>query len=407
MPARGARTLLGALAATCAAGSADAAWEAVPEVGLTTEVDNNARIVPQEQETSTRTALDARLRIRGFGERGEIYVEPRFVTDAYADERDEELASDDWFMSIRASRDARRASFGLRTDYRSENILRSEFDDPLAEDPSLGSDPVQTGSGTFGTFTEQRELFDVGFNSDFELSERTGIGVDLTGIDVTYPDSETTNRSDFTSSTLSATLTRLVSATSNIGVSVYGTSFDAERDDNQSDTIGFEVGYSRPLGPTATFGIDVGVTSTESSLLDAAGNRVTSTETGFTYGVEVEKRGETTTWRFGMSQAMRPSSRGFLAQRDDLRVSVVRQVGPRLAISAGIRGVRVDEPAGVGETSASDNYVRGTVAFEWTLTERWQLSAGYDGVTQEYNDPTEAASDSVFVTVRYRGVSRR
>ena len=61
--------LLG-FAALLATRGARAAWDLVPSVGLTTEVDDNARLLPTDQPTSTRTALDARLRMRSFGDRG-------------------------------------------------------------------------------------------------------------------------------------------------------------------------------------------------------------------------------------------------------------------------------------------------------------------------------------------------
>ncbi|HET7133853.1 MAG TPA: hypothetical protein VFJ95_16475, partial [Gammaproteobacteria bacterium] len=94
---------LAGLAAVLATRSVRAAWDVVPQVGLTTEVDDNARLLPVDQPSSTRTALDARVRMRSFGDRGEAFIEPRLVSDSYGDALDESLESNDVFLLTNAS----------------------------------------------------------------------------------------------------------------------------------------------------------------------------------------------------------------------------------------------------------------------------------------------------------------
>ncbi|HET8699098.1 MAG TPA: hypothetical protein VFO94_16565, partial [Gammaproteobacteria bacterium] len=180
---------LAGLVAVLATRSARAAWDVGPHVGLTTEVDDNARLLPVDQPSSTRTALDARVRMRSFGDRGEAFVEPRIVSDSYGDTRDQPLESNDVFLLTNAAYAFQHSDVQFQTNYRRESVLRSEIDSALPDNPADGGPgAIDTGAGALGTFTDERKRLDVGVNAGFVLSPRTTLRLEVARIDVGYPD---------------------------------------------------------------------------------------------------------------------------------------------------------------------------------------------------------------------------
>lgn len=398
---------VGALAAGCFA-TAHAAWDVVPQVGLTTEVDDNARLVPIEQETSTRTALDARLRLRSIGDRGEAFVEPRFVTDSYADPIDEPLESEDLFLLTRAIHDFGKTTFEFQSDYRHESVLRSEIDAALPEDPDLGGGTVDTGGGTVvGTFADDRERFDIGMSAEVTLSPRTNLRFELDRIDVGYPDSTNPNRSPFDDNTLGLVLTRLVDQRNQVGARVYVSDFHADLNDNDTEAFGVQGTFARPVSETWSFQFDAGVARTDYRFTADDGSIVANADSSFTFGAALEKETQLTTWTVGIGRTLDPNSNGFLSARDNLRVAVTHRFTQRLRTTAGLRGSRIDTPVEDAGTSDRD-YWRASFEIEWAMTPRWTLTTGLDRVTEEFVEAgADATSNAVMVGVRYRGLSQQ
>lgn len=396
----------GALAAGCFS-TANAAWDVVPQVGLTTEVDDNARLIPIEQETSSRTALDARLRLRAIGERGEAYIEPRFVTDSYADPVDEALESNDVFFLTRATHDFGTTVFDFRTDYRRESVLRSEIGAALPDDIDVGGG-IDTGGGTrVGTFADDRKRFDIGMSGEFELSPRTNLRLEGDRIDVGYPDNTNPNRSPFTDNTLGVVLTRLVDQRNQVSARVYASDFHADLNDNDTEAFGVQGTFARPVSENWTFQFDAGVARIDYSFRADDGTLVDNADSSFTFGAGIDKRSQRTTWSLGLGRSLNPNSNGFLSTRDDLQVRLLHRFTSRLRATAGLRGSRVDTPVEDAESSARD-YWRVSFEIEWAMTPRWMLTTGIDRVTEEFSEaPDDATSNAVIVGVRYRGLSQQ
>ncbi len=395
------------LAAGCFAAVAEAAWDVVPSVGLSTEVDDNARLVPIEQPTSSRTALDARLRLRAVGDRGEAFIEPRFVTDAYADPVDEPLESNDLFLLTRAVRDFGNTTLEFQSDYRRESVLRSEIDQALTDQPELGPELVDTGAGTtLGTFADDRERLDLGLNLEFALSQRTNLRLEAARIDVGYPDSTNTSRSPFDDNTVAAVLERLVDQRNEVSARVYVSDFHADLNNNDTDAFGVQGTFSRPVSETWTFQFNAGVARTDYRFTDDNGVIVDNADSSFTFGADFEKDSERTDWTVGLGRSIDPNSNGFLSTRDDVRMRVAHRFTQRLQASVGLRGSRIDTPV-EDEGDSERDYWRASFEIEWAITPRWRFRTGVDRVTEEFVEAgADATSNAVFVGVRYQGLSQ-
>jgi hypothetical protein len=384
-----------------------AAWEIVPRIGIITEVDDNARMQPVDQPSSSRTSLDARVRLRNFGARGEAYIEPRIVAESYANSRDRELENDDVFLTTRAAYNFTNTRIELLTDYRRESILRSELANPIIEDPLLGPELIDIGAGTLGTFTDRRERFDVGFNAQFTLSTRTNLRIETSYMDVNYLENQSADRSDFDNTTVAAVLTRLVDQRNRVSARFYVSDFNADQRNNETDAFGVEGLLTRPLTETWTFQLNAGVARTDFRLDDPLFGTLDDAESSFTYGITFDRRSQTTRWTIGAGRAIAPNPSGFLSQRDDVRLQWRRQLRPRLAASAGLRASQV---AGVAELAniTERDYVRASLEFEWAMRPRWLVTSGLDHASQETArfGGRDATSNAVYVGVRYEGLSR-
>lgn len=400
----GAALAAGSLAAAWFAPAARAAWDVVPEVGISTEVDDNARLVPIDQPTSTRTALDARVRLRAFGARGEAFIEPRFVTDSYADDVDKDLASDDVFLLARALYDFPSTSIEFVSDYSRQSVLRSEIDSAIGEDPALGPDPIDTGSGSLGTFTDLRERLDLGFATEFALSERTDLRLELSRIDVGYPEDTSLIRTPFDENTFAAVLTRAADQRNQVSASMYFSDFSAERNDNNTEAFGVQGSFARPLSQVWSLALDVGIARTDYSFIDGTGTLVDNADNSFTYGAAFRKTSQLTNWVIAFGRSIDPNSNGFLSTRDDVRIRVAHRLRPRLGLVAGIRGSRVETPTEASIESARD-YWRASIEFTWEMTPRWWLTTGLDHVREEFPSD-DARSNAVILGVRYHGLER-
>jgi hypothetical protein len=401
----GAALAAGSLAALWVAPAARAAWDMVPDIGISTEVDDNARLVPIDQPNSTRTALDARLRLRAFGDRGEAFIEPRFITDYYADAVDEELESNDSFLLARATYDFQTTSIEFVSDYSRQSVLRSEIDSAIGDDPALGPNPIDTGAGSLGTFTDLRERWDLGFATEFTLSERTDFRLELSRIDVGYPEDTSLIRTPFEENTLAAVLTRAADQRNEVSASVYFSDFTADRNNNNTEAFGVQGSFARPLSQTWSLALDVGIARTDYSFIDAAGTLVDNAENSFTYGASFRKASEVTNWVIAFGRSIDPNSNGFLSTRDDVRIRVAHRFRPRLSLVAGLRGSQIETPTEATIESDRD-YWRASVEFTWEMTPRWWLTTGLDHVREEFLTD-DARSNSVIFGVRYHGLERQ
>jgi hypothetical protein len=389
--------------------TAHAAWDTVPVVGLTTEVDDNVRLVLLDQPSSSRTALDARYRLRAFGSRGEAFIEPRIVTDSYADPIDEELESDDLFLITRAIYDFGETNIEFQSDYRRESVLRSEIGDAIGQAPELGPDPIDTGAGTLATFTDERERLDLAFNAEFTLSQRTNFRLETSRIDVGYENSANTPRTPFDNNTLAAVLTRLVDERNRVSARIYFSDFHAVRNDNNTNAWGVQGEFTRPVSETWTFLFNAGIARTDYSFIRAGtGTRFDNADNSFTFDLGFDKRSERTRWIIAFGRAIDPNSNGFLSQRDDARIRVEHAFTPRLSAAAGVRASRIDtvsEAAGDNER----DYVRASVELAWAMTPRWRLTTGLDRVSMEFIDAggAQATSNMFSIGVRYQGLSQQ
>jgi hypothetical protein len=309
-------------------------------------------------------------------------------------------------LLTRAIYDFGKTNIAFKTDYRQESVLRSEVVNAIDDNPDLGAPPVDTGAGTVGTFTDQRKRLDVGFNTEFTLSQRTNFGVELSRIDVGYPDSTTRARTPFDDNRVALVLTRLADRRNEVRARFYASDYHADLNNNDTNAFGVQGEFVRPLSETWTLNFSAGVARTDYTFTDSLGQIVSNANNGFIFDVALDKHSPLTTWSINVGKSLDPNSNGFLSTRDDVQAQVDHKFTQRLTLTAGLRASQVQS---VAESVVNDqrDYYRATFQVAWAMTRRWQVTAGFDRLTEEFNDNSEATSDAISVGIRYQGLSQQ
>src|SRR5688500_4751096 len=120
---------------------AHAAWDAVPEIGLLVDNNDNPRLEPTNPREAARRVIDARVTLSNFGERGNIFVEPRIRANSYADEEDEDLENDDKFFRSYGQYAWQTVTSGFYAEFQRRSIQSSEFRSASPADPNLPPPP--------------------------------------------------------------------------------------------------------------------------------------------------------------------------------------------------------------------------------------------------------------------------
>jgi hypothetical protein len=391
---------------------ASAAWEIVPDLELALEARDNARLnagsalLPDDDDGSTRMLFNGHFTMANVGPRGDLFIEPRIRTDAYADSEDAELESDDLFLDMRGERRWRTATAGLRSYFSKESILYSEVLEAEPVDPDF-DDPVAVDTGRLVRFDQDRDRVTLSPYVDVNISERSSLLFEARYLDIGYSGAAVSGRTDFNDTMFATGIVRQIDDRNRATAKLIVSNFEASANDNDTDTIGVEGSFSRVISDVWTFMLTTGLRRSDITFRDAQLAFVEDVDTNFALNLGFRKRSERSTLNLDVRRLIDPNSSGFLEQRDEFRVSVRRQMSPTLTGGLAFRAIDTNV-LGDAATYASRDYARIDMYLEWALTQAWSVGVNYDSIYQKFEDDTrDANSNSVSVSLGYRGLSRR
>ena len=174
-------------------------WEAIPDVRLEAETNDNPSLnmvgTTQLVDSASRLLADAALRIRNAEPRGEISFEPRVRTDAYAEEEAQALESTDVFLRSSGVHRGQTVRIGYSADIASERILGVEFLETLPTEP-IGDDPTAIVTSQVGV-NEKRTRLGVSPYVEIAMNSRSTLLLDGRIVDVDYESGMLLGRTDF------------------------------------------------------------------------------------------------------------------------------------------------------------------------------------------------------------------
>jgi hypothetical protein len=387
-----------------------AQWEAVPDVRLMAEMNDNPSLTATNTpdfavvDEATRMLADVVVRFRYSQPRGELTFEPRVRSDVYAEEEAQRLESTDVFLRSSGLHRGQTVRIGYAADIANERILGVEFLDTLPTDP--GPDDTTAVITTPVGVNEKRTRFGVSPYIEIEMNSRSTLVLDGRIVDVDYSSGAALGRTDFLERGIGGEYRRsLRSQRGTIGVRVFATGYEADLNANTSDTRGVELIYAREVTELWSWNISGG-TQRSDYALTSGGRRIRGTDDTPIFAVGVRKTAERSGMRAELMRRMTPDALGFVAPRDELRVSWQRAMSARVNGGIALRAVDAEGPPTGGE---GRRYGRLEFDVDWQLRPTWSLVAGYaySTVDEGFNVTDSTDSNALTLGIRYRGRSTR
>ena len=400
------------LVAGCAcftyATAAHADWEVIPDITLEAETNDNPTLnvssgaLPGTEPTvdsASRLLADVVLRLTRAEPRGEISFAPRVRGDASMDEDARAFESTDVFLRSNGVHRGQTVRVGYSADVARERILGVEFLETLPTGV-VGDDPSAIATTQVGA-NERRTRVGVAPYVDIELSSRGTIRLDGRIVDVDYDGGVGDGRTDFLERAIGGEYQRNLDERGTLAVRLFATGYEAALNNNLTDTRGFELIYAREVSDLWSWTVNGG-TQRSDFALTTGGRRIRGTDNTGTFGIGATKRGELSGMRAELQRRMSPDALGFVAPRDELRLSWQRMLSPRVN---GRMVLRAIDAEGVPTVVDSDRrYGRAEFDVEWRFRQQWWFVAGYAHATvRSALAVSGAESNALTLGVRYRG----
>jgi hypothetical protein len=404
----GACLIFGCACLTAARAYAD--WEAIPDIRLEAEVNDNPALNTfgstdtQFIDTASRMLADVVLGIRNVEPRGELVFEPRVRSDAYAEEEAQRLESTDVFLRSSGVHRGQTVQLGYRADLAQERILGVEFLDTLPTD--TGPDDTTAVITSPVGLNEKRTRIGVSPYLEIAMSSRGTLALEGRIVDVDYETGMAAGRSDFLERGIGGEYRRaLRGQRGTFGVRVFATGYEASLNANTTDTRGVELTYARDMSELWSWSIAAG-TQRSDYALTTGGRRIRGTDDTPIWGIGVRKTAQRSSMRTELFRRMTPDALGYVAPRDELRIAWDRAMTARVNGGLVLRAVDAEGPPTVPGTSR--RYGRLELDIEWQLRPTWSFVAGYAYATARSNVTVGDSADSNALTigVRYRGLSQ-
>ena len=393
-----------------ARGEAD--WESVPDITLEAEANDNPTLnsglgglpgeLPEIDSTS-RLLADVVLRLRNAGPRAELTFEPRVRRDMYAEDEAQALESTDVFLRSSGVHRGQTVRVGYLADIARERIVGVEFFETLPTEPVI-DDPTAIATNQLGA-NERRTRLGISPYVEIAFNSRSSLRLDGRIVDVDYAQGASAGRTDFLERAIGGEFRRSLDERGSLGVRVFATGYEASVNNNVTDTRGIELVYARELSELWSWSISAG-TQRSDFALSSGGRRIRGTDDTGVFGLNFSKRGERSGMRAELQRRMSPDALGFVAPRDELRVSWERTITPRVMGRVGVRAI---DAAGLPTVADSGRrFGRAELDVEWQFRQQWWLVAGYAHATaRSEGSSNSAGSNSLTLGVRYRGRSMR
>jgi len=386
-------------------------WEAVPDVTLQAETNDNPAINTtgatdtQLIDSANRLLADVILRIRNAEPRGEITFEPRVRSDSYAEDEAQILESTDWFLRSNGVQRGQTVQLGYSADLAQERLLGLEFLETLPTAP-IDDDPSAIATNQVG-INEKRTRVGLGPYIEIAMNSRSTVRIDGRLVDVDYANDAIPGRTDFLDRAIGGEYRRkLRDQRATLGVRLFASGYEATNNANTTDVRGIELVYGREMTELLSWSI-AGGTQRSDYALTTGGRRVRGTDDTPTFGLTIDKRGERSSMRTELQRRMSPDASGFVAPRDELRVSWTRLMSPRVA---GRMALRAIDAEGIPEVVGSERrYGRLELGLDWALRPTWSFIAGYsyEKARSDLTIGDPAESNALRIGVRYHGRSER
>jgi hypothetical protein len=388
------RKLTGAvLAVTAGAAVHAAAWEFSPILEAGYLFDDNYRLTVPGTEIEVNGPLaDVALEIRAITQANDFSITPRIRSTYFPN--DKELDATDYFTDLDWQYRGQRVRTRVQFNFAQQDIVNSE-----QPDAEVGTELGESDFGDAGRVlvSNRRTRYVLRPSLNYELSARRELQFELGATDVSFDREIVGAQVDYTTMGAAASIIFRNTERSSWSVRTRAGRYENNFTD-PTTALGAEVQWdSRTAADTRTF-VRFGAENVE--LVD--GQKETAWIAGGGVSFQVG-RNELFT---DLSRSIGPSSAGLVIARDQLRARWTRDMTPRLALLAGLRGTH-DDAVDSDSLYQARTYLTGDVGLQWRWQEEFSLRVVFDYTWQDFeNGVDNATSTGAMVSVTYQPVQR-
>ena len=351
------------------------------------EGDDNKRLRSSDEKGVVGVELRATVQLTRKTENSDIYVRGGLSSDRYDGDDDSGLDSDDQYLYAGGNWRGERSEFSIDGEFRRESSLLTEL-----EDTGLFED------------VERRVTKSISPQYEFNLFENTQLTTGLSYIDVEFPNSIPVSLTEYDFKSANVGISHDLTERSTVSLNVFHSIYEADTFDNDVDTTGANLRYSKTINETwFAYG---GVGYRESKFKNVvAGTTVRDDDTGALYEAGVVRQSETSRLELSLSNELQPSASGNINERDEYRLDYRRMITERW--TGGLNFLFLENQSVNSNNDSNDReYWSGELFGEYRLTPYWYLTGRYRHRDQEFDNSigsADADSDAVIFGIRYSG----
>ena len=346
--------------------SANAEWFFAPTLRAGGDFnDNPFQSIGTETPSESGYIAEASARFQYESQTSEFYIDPRVRTRNYGS--NSELNSDDQFLRMEFNRDTPLTNFRIRTNYNRESVRtaeRADTDFDIEDPDDIGN--IDTGRTDL---RDRRERLQITPSFLYRFTDVSAVSARLDYNDVRYDEAFQGQLTDYADTRLELAYRRSWTPRNTAIIGASFRNYQTDQGNNETDGIGFNLGFDRQISQTTRFRATAGLEDTE--VLNA------DNEVEWVANVSLARRLETTNLIVQYRRSIAASGSGRLGARDSVNLNFTRTLSDK--ISAGI-GARVYETRAVGGNLAGFDeraYVQLRSQFTWFLTEAFSIEANY------------------------------
>lgn len=393
-----------------------AEWLVEPTASLYWRHDDNIGLEPDNDESTRATTLAAGAQVRRNTE--VMALRARGLLD-YTDydnfqDRDEQAA--DWAARYKGERHLwafngvykRDTTFAIITDQTLSEVVG---DDGVSEVVGDGGEiivvvPDPGGIGEpdltdIGVTEEQirRDRLTLRPSWDYDLTQRTVVGLSYRFIDVSYEDEPGVDLTDHRTHAVEGRLAYKLAPNETVLGTIEGAQFRADDTDSETDNVSLVGTYVRGFSPVSEGLFALGI---RRSKVDEPG--VDDTSTGAIVRARYTHELQAGRISFSAGREVRPSGTSRMVESDHVDAVFERELTPRLIFSLAGTAFKIHSLLDDGIDTAERDYIRVEPALSYALTRELSLDGSYRYRWQERDiDPDSAESNAILIGIRYLG----
>jgi archaellin len=320
--------------------------------------DSNRLLTPINEEADNAAWLTIDTVFKRATETGEIDAHPEILIQQFSGNSG--LDSTNGSLQLSAMHKGETFSYNASAGYSDNSTLISELANSGIIDASARQEAANGSVGLTDQFTELQR-----------------VGLQGTYANVKYPNGEPVGLIGYRDPGISATYAYALSPQTTLSAIASGSWLTAPDIDFGSRDEGARVAWSRILTATTSVSASVGIIRTHIGSQEVNGS---------VWGVQGTHNSELAQWSFSLTRDVVPSGLGLLIRRDELDLSVVRNIAPRLDATVSILAAHNSDLV-ASFTEDDRRYLTGSAGFNWHASSQWVLSLTLRG--SEARVPTE------------------